>query len=1039
MKLEPKPKVRVSYTTKCPHCNFHNPPTNRVCARCKQPLPEPANSIKAGQSQSGPSRPELIQNDDTKPTRVKPQKKTPKKSSFRNILFAIISLLLIFLIVLTLPTKLFIPALIRWGKGALSENHPVLISPAEKAVVGASVGLWWEQDPEAIKYTVTIKSAGKDDQKTFSYPNVDEVCSNDRCGLILPDLADGEYTWKVESSVKKSKFTSMRIFTVDTGKVGKRMISITEYAADPSVQLLITGEAITWINQSSKPLAIWQNNAAASVGFESGWIEPGAGFTYLFKNPGEYTYTFTDGAKLISGKLIVENGMETSVQTITPGDSGKVSLADGASITITDQSILFPTAARIERISSSNHQNEGGTVVSDTYNFEIGDFKQIKAGEIELRIPYSEAQLPPGMDENTLQASYYDGQNWIGVPGVVNTQENYITVKTNHLSWWQAFSPCQGPFSALPQKQKNLYELARTYISRLGSHADLFDTLRASDGTRLFELDAETTLWLSHKSLCALGKTSEQEILDHLKKALTPNEVLRGMLVIGDGLDSQVYDANKERAVAETIVDVAKSFAQVEPPLMTGEQKIYFELAKAGIKKGKYIAELPKQIMIEMFFELYVRPLVEIAYDLKYVSQVGTLQRNINTFLDHSETEQVGTSGLPSFPGEAGLKSSHCSASYIHITGDPDAQLKDFYQIDLYGNINALESGARAPGYINLFRNNGNLSYLGMDLENDMVYFVLGLQDMSPFSGALLGQYDRTDDLIILLEYEDNNGDPRVNRMLIENTRLRTFFCYAGYMALPDIREGSEVKVTYYFLEDGRPETRFTSVQRPITNDKKLCYRSCIPLIMPPVVVASPTIDISSASQHVITSTPTFTPSPQPDTLTPTPSPTPSIETPTPTATPEPPIITPTFPDTNSFYMWFFGPPSICYVTILDPSHPGTKICESRFNGSAEMEIFSNYQVTGSFTIMPVDDGSSAPYSLPPFSTLDFTGKSTHFEGTGTTYLEGGEIRGVLSGTLWPDLKTMYIIFRWQLVNMLPGSEQILESGTMNFTLERTR
>ena len=63
----------------------------------------------------------------------------------------------------------------------------------------------------------------------------------------------------------------------------------------------------------------------------------------------------------------------------------------------------------------------------------------------------------------------------------------------------------------------------------------------------------------------------------------------------------------------------------------------------------------------------------------------------------------------------------------------------------------------------------------------------------------------------------------------MDNTGFSYRIAVCGKTPLPDIRQGSEVKITYYFIEDGHLDKSFDAdgKQNPIPVGKKLCYGQC--------------------------------------------------------------------------------------------------------------------------------------------------------------------------------------------------------------------
>jgi hypothetical protein len=386
------------------------------------------------------------------------------------------------------------------------------------------------------------------------------------------------------------------------------------------------------------------------------------------------------------------------------------------------------------------------------------------------------------------------------VPGTVDPTRNVIVVTTTHLSWWELIIPCDEPFG-LTDAQEFAYEEARDYLNALLNHQDLFEALTTSDGVPLFEVNASGARWLSKQSLCDLDRAGAEGISKKLGVDLTPQQVTDAMVTLGKGLRSQSYASNTVREMWEAI----------------GKASSATSLAIVGAKVIAFGPLAGVELVSHFFLDLFIEPLWNIAFDLAYLGELSREFSNFNEWLQPSYTEEVGQSGMNRVPAN---QIDLCNVNY--------STSKGFYQITLQGSL--IFEDPFAYGFINLYRRSGT------------VYFAIALQTLGAFGDwHLTSIVDRTDDVIVLLEYEEPSRQKRVARLLLENSKVLPI-CVLGKMGLPDIRPGSEVKVTYYFIEDGHLDKRFDSdgVKYPIPPGEHLCYGVCSGPNRPPNQPSNP-------------------------------------------------------------------------------------------------------------------------------------------------------------------------------------------------------
>jgi formylglycine-generating enzyme required for sulfatase activity len=282
-------------------------------------------------------------------------------------------------------------------------------------------------------------------------------------------------------------------------------------------------------------------------------------------------------------------------------------------------------------------------------------------------------------------------------------------------------------------------------------------------------------------------------------------DVAWAIIDIGEALRSQEYDANKSREMAERI----------------SQEKggVSLALHLVSWAAGGPLADLGRDIVMDIVFDTLAYPIWNLLYDFQLALEVKHNTLDLMDFLESPYAWPVGIAGLEQVTGL--LEPSDCA---FDISYGND---HSFYRISLPGY-----SASTARGFVNLYHHSGYGTIIppqwnaGPGVEQTL--FVLGLQEMYPFKSEWDFFSDRL--VYVLLEFTDTSGHSRarVSRLLLENAKVGGI-CMSGAVRLPDIAEGSEVKVTYYFIKNGHLDTSIgaNGVYSPIPTGQHLCYGPC--------------------------------------------------------------------------------------------------------------------------------------------------------------------------------------------------------------------
>lgn len=599
------------------------------------------------------------------------------------------------------------------------------------------------------------------------------------------------------------------------------VIDIWDHGPVPGTAIALAGQPVLWINNSATdvtirekapsfkiylPLAIGGSPASAATGeaappeifaglnasvLDSGAIEPGSSYTYTFDSPGTYTYLLLAAGAEYDGKVEVFSAEDTITGQATADAGLALFSPQGVGLEILPGSVITDTLASITSVPGNPLLTSNGTLIGGVHHITVAWFDSVITSPITLTLPYEAESLPVGVDPSTLRPAFYNGRSWISMPGANNLAAENIVVRSEHLSLWGILIPCGNPFILTPAEGV-YYDQARNYLSLLVDHQDLFDVLTDSRGQPLFAIAAPQAEWLSRQSPCDLYWLGVDGIYANLHINHTPAEVVQAMVLVGEALASQQYDAAKWRQVFDTLSNIEDQF-QVSLGLieigagLTAPEVVLFDLAK------------------DFFLDLLVTPVVHLAFDAWYAGEMEQEYQEINTWLNVVNTYEVGAANHLAYTNANNLTTSYCQAAYSRAS-------LGFYDITLFGGY--IDDGGFAPGYVNLFEQAGQ------------VYFVAGLQDMATLGDfEFPGVEERTDEIIVLIEYQDSSANDRIARLLLENMASRPG-CVVARMALPDIAPGSDVLLRYLFIEDGHLDKRFDAdgIQTPLLPPAELWY-----------------------------------------------------------------------------------------------------------------------------------------------------------------------------------------------------------------------
>ncbi|MBN1666129.1 MAG: VCBS repeat-containing protein, partial [Anaerolineales bacterium] len=599
-------------------------------------------------------------------------------------------------------------------------------------------------------------------------------------------------------------------------------VEIREHSFQPGTLVVAEGTRVAWTNLSTTQQTVTAgspsvqvflpvlvtNQAAASAAlapadlpptgvsaeFGSDWLAAGAVYAYTFSETGVYPYYSQANPQQALGSVIVIIPDEEVSAASVSGLS--VRTPSGASLEIPAAHLLGDVDGSLLSTDDPQLHASVGTPLSAAYDFQVKNFAALVSGTVTITLPYDPGQLPVEADESRVRAAFFNGRSWISVPGVVDTAANRIVVESDHLSWWEVVWPCAEPFG-LSDAQEFAYDEARNYLSVLADHQDLFEALTTSTGEALFELNASGADWLARQSLCDLSGAGSSDIRQHLGIDRTPAQVASAMVSLGEGLQAQEYSSVIGAQIWEA-VSTADDAIQLTINLV--------EVAAFG-GLGGFVGDL----LVDSFVDLFVSTTYNVYWDLLYMWDVSRDFDSLNTWLSSGLTTEVGQSQLNRVLAyQVETNSGLCQLPY------PPSS-KGFYQTWAYGNLqDAIDPSA--AGFYNLYARGGE------------VYLVLGLQDMSPFFDTLLGiiGFERTDQVIALIEYEDGDENLRVARLVLHNSKTLPI-CLIGKMALPEIRQSSPVQIRYYFVDDGHLDRRFDAdgVQQIVGEAQPICNGSC--------------------------------------------------------------------------------------------------------------------------------------------------------------------------------------------------------------------
>ena len=534
----------------------------------------------------------------------------------------------------------------------------------------------------------------------------------------------------------------------------------------------------TQVTESSA-VAVITNRELSEIAplFSSETLEPGQQFSYTFSTEGNYTYIDPNDSKIAAGTVQVAPEVDSVTQAVDHKAGGTIVSASGAVLRIEPNVLLTDTIASITSLGSFFSEDDPDTPVGPTFDIRVAGSTEILSGTLEIELPYDPTMIPEGLSENDVRAATFNGHQWVILPSTPNIDRDTVTVSTTHLSDYVAVTSCRDPFS-LSEEERIDFNHGMEYLGVLSDHQDMYEVITDDNGEPLFELNKEGAEWLAAQKLCNLPDL-ESEIRTKLSEDLSPQDVVDGIVKLGRGLSSQEF-------TSELIGDLHR--------IHTG-----LSIVSAGVKVAE-IALLGGSggvsLVAHLFVEALMLPIGTLVFeDIPYLRDMSWKFNDINTYLNKEYVMEVGRAGTPRVQANRVTVDDWCGPHY-------ESSDKGFFKQVVPGYSPESDGDPYAQAYHNLFS------------DGNTVKFVLGTMDLSKFYAREgyegLSRLNKTDFLLVLIFYENEDNETLVNRMLLRNTKTAILdICVASEIELPGIKEGSPVRVTYYLIEKGRIDTRY--------------------------------------------------------------------------------------------------------------------------------------------------------------------------------------------------------------------------------------
>jgi formylglycine-generating enzyme required for sulfatase activity/plastocyanin len=611
-------------------------------------------------------------------------------------------------------------------------------------------------------------------------------------------------------------------------------VDVRDHGPDPATVIAIPGQPIIWVNNGAKPhtitrgssgyaayfpLVVNGNMASLKQGslssrvqsgnapiFNSGILEPGEQFTYTFTSEGKYNYfSLLDPTKIAGSVIVMESDdrvqqpvqADPGINFTAPGGVGLV-IGPGALSTDTEITIttFHPDEVNIDLRST------GGPI----YSIEL-DSPEVIVSPIILSIPYNDDEIPPEINEADLVARYFNGSNWLYVPSTVLSDQNKISVTTSHLSFWErGWLLCKPFHDTFSREDQIAYDTARSFMNALSNHRDLFDILTTSTG-KLFQLRAEEANWLSNEHICDLDDLDPQDITSKLGIEASPEEVARAMVSLGYGFQAQEPEIDQIKDMYSQITFL--------PEFGTKTLKIV-DLMNVGWVAGgpafvaDFVVGVANNILMDIYWNImYAREIYSDAIYQKY-------------FLTHFGNSPVGTSNMLQVNGDE-VEGHHPGGPVNPCYYDYGTDQTFFRNSEIYDSFS----------YMNLYQTS--------ELEGSRVFYVIGLEEITKYYE---GPGNPTDRILVLLEYEsvkNNLIEKRVEHLVFKPAQIE--ICPTAKIVLHEIRQGSPVTVTYYFIENGHLSQVFPP--KTWSDGTSLCFGECSTDILPAAFVKLNPINIA--------------------------------------------------------------------------------------------------------------------------------------------------------------------------------------------------
>jgi plastocyanin len=615
------------------------------------------------------------------------------------------------------------------------------------------------------------------------------------------------YRVSIPPSATQINFTCIQLLST----LPRVEITLNDYAPSPETVVATVGQTVIWqidggehqriiegppIFTSFLPLTMGKSGSLAQLSeqgvtsppysqrlFDSGNLEPGETFSYVFPNPGIYAYFSTQDPGTIRGRVQVVGTLGQIAADIPAGQAVELNNAEGVTVEIGASSLSTTTRFSILTLSQNVLPDNSGDPIGHTSVLEAGVLPDVLTEAITLTLPYSSDAIPPGVAETEILPYYYNGVRWIATPGTVDVFADQVELRTTHLSPWRLQAPkCRSAFN-LSLSQTVAFDKGSDFFNLLVESRDVYEALHTIDGQSYLEMDFAAARWLAAKTLCDLAEISPSEI----PIPVTKEELVHDLVFVGEQLllvGQQYKQLNQILTILDTL-DNAKTV---------------YEVIEAGVQGAT---------VVYYFLGANVSLVLEGAF---YDWEMRDTRQRLDAWLQQTDVTAVGQSDLSICRlNEEQYELRHCSDCDF-IANQPA------YIMPIRTNPILSGDDGYSYAFLNLFENNGS------------VYFTLAVENLASFRGGVLW-IDHSDYIFPVIEYRDTSNQVRVSLLNFKNTGFSNYGPFvSGRASLPGIRPGAEIYLKYLLVESGHLDRDYipAGVVFPLAKlGKRLCYGPC--------------------------------------------------------------------------------------------------------------------------------------------------------------------------------------------------------------------